>query len=131
MLNRMASFKDPVTGIKVSGYIEEVYRDIFAGDVRLTINGKAYRFKEPVVVREHAHELVFVYGDVGHQVVSDKKLFAEMKKEQFREAAGDTMKRLAPRRIKEIHFSLGASKPSRRKSFLSRGIPVCPRPAFA
>lgn len=131
MLNRKVSFKDPATGTKVSGFVEEVYRDIFTGEVRLTVAGHAYRFKEPVVVRENTQEVVFVYGDVGHQQVSDKKLFDELRKEQFRETADDTMKRLAPRRIRETHFSLGERKPSRRKPFLMRGIQADVQMAFA
>lgn len=132
MLNRMVSFRDPASGAKVSGYVEEVYRDIFTGEVRLTVRGRAFRFKEPVLVRENGHEVVFVYGDVGHQEVSDKKLFDEMRKEQFRETADETIRRLAPRRIKETHFAVGDRKPSRRKPFLMRGIMAeIPVAAFA
>jgi hypothetical protein len=122
MLSRRVSFGDPVTGVKVVGYVEEVYRDIFTGEVRLTVQGRQHRFKEPVLVRELERELVFVYGDVGKKEVSDEKLFYEMKKEQYHETATDTLRRLAPRRIKETRFSLGDKKPSRRKPFLMRGI---------
>jgi len=131
MLNRMVSFKDPITSTKVSGFVAEVYRDIFEGEVRLTVKGHVYRFKEPVLIRDNTQEIVFVYGDVGHQQVSDKKLFDEMRKEQFHETTDDTMRRLAPRQIKETHFSLGELKPSRRKPFLMRGIQADVSAAFA
>jgi len=122
MLNRMVSFRDPASGTRVSGYVDEVYRDIFTGEVRLTIRGHAYRFKEPGVVRDSDKEVVFIYGDVTKKEVTDQKLFKEMKKEQFRETVGDTLNRLALRRIKEQRFSMGDRKPSRRKPFLMRGI---------
>jgi len=118
----MVSFRDPASGTRVSGYVDEVYRDIFTGEVRLTIRGHAYRFKEPGVVRDSDKEVVFIYGDVTKKEVTDQKLFKEMKKEQFRETVGDTLNRLALRRIKEQRFSMGDRKPSRRKPFLMRGI---------
>lgn len=65
---------------------------------------------------------MFIYGDVTKKEVTDQKLFKEMKKEQFRETVGDTLNRLALRRIKEQRFSMGDRKPSRRKPFLMRGI---------
>jgi len=122
MLNRMVSFKDPASGTKVAGYVEEVYRDIFSGEVRLTIRGHAFRFKEPVIVHENTHEIVFIYGDLGKKEVSDKKLFSEMKKEQFRETVSDTMTRLERRQVKETHFSIGDKRATRKKPFLMRGI---------
>ena len=45
-----------------------------------------------------------------------------MRKEQFRETVDDTMRRLAPNMIREIKFTIGEKKPSRRKPFLMRGI---------
>lgn len=118
----MVTFRDPDKGAKITGYVDEVYRDIFTGEIRLIVLGRQFRFKEPVVVRDNEREVVFVYGDIGHQDVSDKKMFSEMRKEQFRESASDTMSRLAPKRVSEIRFQIGDRKPSRRKPFLMRGI---------
>ena len=115
MLNHEVSFKDHKTGEKVSGYVEEVYRDIFSSEIRLRIGGVTYLFKEPVQIKTDSKGLVFVYGDVGKKEVTDKKMFAELKREQFRETASDTFKRMAPRRIKEIRFVLGKAKPNRRR----------------
>jgi hypothetical protein len=122
MLNRMVTFRDPEKGIKIAGFVEEVYRDIFTGEIRIRIRGMVFRFKEPAIIRDNDNEVVFVYGDIGHQDVSDKKLFAEMRKEQFKEAASDTLHRLAPKLVREIRFQIGEKKPTRRKPFLMRGI---------
>lgn len=122
MLNRRITFKDPEKGNKVVGFVDEVYRDIFSGEIKLLVLGRQYRFKEPVLVRDNDNEVVFVYGDVGRQNVSDKKMFAEMRKEQFRESASETMHRMTPKRIREVRFQIGDKKPSRKKPFLMRGI---------
>jgi len=124
MLHRKVSFTHTETKAKVSGYIDEVYRDIFAGELVLTINGKAFKFKEPTLVRENVREFIFVYGDVGRgkQDIGDERLFKEMKQEQFRETVSDTIKRLDPRRLYEIRFTVGERKQARRKPFLMRGI---------
>jgi hypothetical protein len=123
MLNRMVTFKDQATGVKVSGFVEEVYRDIFIGELRLRVGGKVYRFKEPAVVRPEGNGIVFLYGDVGHKGgLSDEKLFSEMRSGQFRENVTDTLRRITPRRVKQFRFVLGNKKPCRRKPLLMRGI---------
>jgi len=122
MLNRMVTFHD-LSGLRVKGYVDEVYRDIFAGEIRITVCGCVYRFPEPTVVRANTGELVLAYGDVGKKKdVADKKLFDEMRKGQYRESAKETMSRISPRRTKEARIALGAKKPSRKKPFLMRGI---------
>ena len=123
LLNRMVTFHDPVhTHQKVSGYVEEVYRDIFTCEIRLKVQGRVFRFKEPDAVRENQRAMVFVYGDVKHQDVSDDDLFDEMRKEQFKENVAGTIHRLAPKKLSEIRFVLGAKKHVRRKPFLMKGI---------
>ena len=123
LLNRMVTFTDPVnTHQKVSGYVEEVYRDIFTSEIRLKVQGRVFRFKEPDAIRENQKAMVFVYGDVKHQDVSDAELFDEMRKEQFKENVARTIHRLAPKKLSEIRFTLGAKKQARRKPFLMKGI---------
>jgi len=62
--------------------------------------------------------------------VSDAKLFKELRGHQYRESMTDTLKRVAPRPVKEIHFTIGDKKPSRRRPFLMRGIDAAlPAPA--
>ena len=123
MLNRMVTFKDPATGSKISGFVEEVYRDIFIGELRLRVRGRVYKFKEPTVIRSDGNGIMFVYGHGGHGM-SDEKLFNEMRSGQFRETMGETIKRIAPRRVRQLRFILGDKKPSRRKPLLMRGIPA-------
>lgn len=123
MINRMVSFRDPSSGTKVSGYVEEVYRDIFSGEIRITVRGRTFRLKEPESFREDDHGIVCIYGDKSFRDVSDKKLFAAMRQEQFRETVSDTMRRMAPRRIKELRFTLGDKKPSRRRHVVPQVIP--------
>lgn len=127
MLNRMVTFRDSDSGLKVSGYVEEVYRDIFAGEVRLKVNGHEYRFKEPTTARIDGNDIVFVYGDAKQKDVSDKTLFREMRRGQFRETIADTISRITPRRVKVKRFEMGVKKPSRRKPFLMRGIAAEPQ----
>jgi hypothetical protein len=118
----MVTFQEPVKGQKVSGYVDEVYRDIFASEVRLMIGGRMYRFKEPGVVRANEKMIVFLYGDIRQREVTDEKIFDELRKEQFRETVADTMHRLAPTRLVEIRFILGTKRQARKKPFLMRGI---------
>ena len=121
MLNRMVTFRDPSTGAKISGFVEEVYRDIFIGEVRLTVRGRAYKFKEPTSVRADDGAIMFFYGYGGHGL-SDEKLFSEMRSGQFKETVGDTIRRVGPKKLRQIRFVLGGKKPSRRKPLLMRGI---------
>ena len=122
MLGRMVTFKDPSSGSKISGFCDEVYRDIFIGEIRVKIRGRVYKFKEPAVVRAEGNGILFLYGDVGTQDLSDATLFKEMKSGQFRETVGDTIRRTTPRKVKKLRFTLGERKPSRRKPLLMRGI---------
>ena len=121
MLGRMVTFKDPASGSKISGFVEEVYRDIFIGEIRLRVRGRVYKFKEPTVAKSEGNGIMFQYGGGGHGL-SDEKLFNEMRTGQFRETMGETLSRVAPRRIKQFRFTLGEKKPSRRKPLLMRGI---------
>ena len=121
MLNRMVTFKDPATGSKISGFVEEVYRDIFIGELRLRVRSRVYKFKEPTFIRSDGNGIMFVYGHGGHGM-SDEKLFNEMRSGQFRETMGETIKRITPRRVRQLRFTLGDKKPSRRKPLLMKGI---------
>jgi hypothetical protein len=124
MLNRKVIFRTSSKSEEVSGYVDDVYRDIFSGELRLTIKGQVFRFKEPDVIRENAKEFVFIYGDVGRgkQDITDDRLFDEIRQGQYRESVSDTMSRIAPKRLMVIRFRMGERKPSRRKPFLMRGI---------
>jgi hypothetical protein len=115
MVNRTVIFRHPVTGVRVDGLVDEVYRDIFTNEVRLTINGEHIRFKEPDQIRFLDREVIFVYGNANKREVTDKTLFKEMRKDQFRDTVDGTMKRLNSKRCMEIRFILGVKKVSRRK----------------
>lgn len=121
MLNRLVSFV--FAHEKVEGYVEEVYRDIFGGEVRLKIRGRTFAFKEPVLIKCNTKEMVFLYGDIGRKELTDEQVFDEMRKEQFRETVSDTMHRLDPKKVYSIRFVLGEKKTLRRKPSVMRGIP--------
>lgn len=122
MLHRMVSFIHPTTKEKVSGYVDEVYRDVFAGELHITIDGTVYRFKEPEVIRENQKEFVFLYGDVGKREVSDERLFDAMRQRQYQESLDATIQRTTHDKVHETRFKIGERKPARRKPFLWRGI---------
>lgn len=123
MMNHMVTFRNPLNDEKVSGYVDEVFRDIFEMEIRLKIGSKTYKFKEPVAIRAGERDIVFCYGGVKPKEVTDDKVFDELRKEQFRETVDDTMKRLAPKRCSEIRFHVGAKRRMRKKPCLLRGIP--------
>ena len=122
MLHRMVMFTHPATKEKVSGYVDEVYRDVFAGELHITIAGTVYRFKEPEVIRENQKEFVFLYGDVGKREISDEKLFDAMRQHQYQESLDATIQKATHDRVYETRFKVGKCKPARRKPFLWRGI---------
>lgn len=124
LLNHMVSFRALEHGQKVTGFVDEVYRDIISGEVRITVKGHSYRFKEPPVIRDTENEVIFVYGDVRKRDVSDTKLFDEMRKQQFKETVDETMHRLDPIRKREVRFKIGDKKNIRRRPSLMRGIPA-------
>ena len=121
LLNCVVTFRS-LDGAKVSGCVDEVYRDIFKGEVRLTIGGKVYRFKEPTSVVQKGKDIVFIYGDAKQQDIPDEKLFSEMRQQQFKETISDTISRITPRRFKMVRFVLGKKIPVRRRMSLMRGI---------
>lgn len=99
-----------------------MYRDIFANEIRLTIDGVFHRFKEPATIKVNEKDAIFFYGDKRGKELSDEKMFEELKREQFRETVHDTMKRMAPRGSKEVRFILGEKKAVRKKHSLMKGI---------
>jgi len=119
MVNRMVTFQMPLEGI-IEGYVEEVYRDVFEGDLRVKINGKVFRFKEPDLIRYKNDVLIFIYGDIDKKDVTDEQLFEEMKKEQFRESVEATVNRLDPKIIRELRFKLGEKRASRKRFFCKK-----------
>ena len=121
LLNCVVTFRS-LDGAKVSGCVDEVYRDIFKEQLRLTIGGKVYRFKEPTAVSQKGKDIVFVYGDAKKQDLTDEKLFSEMRQQQFKETISDTISRITPRRFKMVRFVLGKKIPVRRRMSLMRGI---------
>ena len=121
LLNCVVTFRSQ-DGAKVSGCVEEVYRDIFAKQVRLTIKGVVYRFKEPTSVVQRGKDIVFIYGDAKQQDIPDEKLFSEMRQQQFKETMSDTISRITPKRFKMVKFTLGDRRPTRRRASLMRGI---------
>lgn len=124
LLHRKVNFRHPEDGELVSGFVDDVYRDIFGEELRLTIRGRVFRFKEPAQIKETSHEFVFIYGDSSRPAkdVSDRRFFNEMRKSSYKEDLSGTVARLTTRRTKECRFVLGERKPARRKPFLMRGI---------
>jgi len=124
MLNHMVTFRNPVNKETVSGYVDEVFRDIFMSEIRIKIGSKTYKFKEPVAIRAGDRDIVFCYGGLKPKEVTDKQMFEELHKEQFRETVDDTMKRLAPKRCSEVIFHIGAKRHMRKKPSVLRGIRI-------
>ena len=121
LLNCVVTFRS-LDGAKVSGCVDEVYRDIFKKEVRLTIKGTVYRFKEPTTIVQKGKDVVFIYGDAKQQDIPDEKLFSEMRQQQFKETISDTISRITPKRFKMVKFALGDRRPTHRRASLMRGI---------
>ena len=62
---------------KLSGRVDHVCRNIFDNMVELTLSGHQHRFQEPSAIVNSGKRLLFVYGDVGTEDMSDEELFDE------------------------------------------------------
>jgi len=62
---------------KLSGRVDHVCRNIFENMVELTLGGHQHSFQEPSAIVNSGKRLLFVYGDVGMEDMSDEELFDE------------------------------------------------------
>jgi hypothetical protein len=49
---------------RICGVVEKVWRDIFEGCVRVTVDGDEYEFREPSAIVSAEEGVHFLYGDV-------------------------------------------------------------------
>lgn len=72
-------------GFLLNGVVEKVYRDVIEKSISIKIKNKAYVFREPnTIVLVSDDEIVFVYGNVDEEQVSDEQLFDELKRVSLR-----------------------------------------------
>lgn len=125
MLRRLVSFTEPGGRKKVSGYADDVYRDIFTSEILVRINGKVYRFQEPESIRMAGDSLVFSYGRKSKDV-SDDVLFDEARKSDMGEPVTNIIGRISPGSVREVRISIGGKKPSRKRSSLLKKVDAAP-----
>lgn len=107
MLHREITFSNPSGTKQCKGIAESIYRDIFSNTVELTVNGRLFRFREPVLIAAEGNVIMFVYGKVASTDCSDDALFADMRAAVYKgETAGDIIKRTTPPKTKVMRFFL-------------------------
>lgn len=74
LLGRSVEVRMPVRmgGLRLKGIVEKVCRDIFQGEVEVTISGESYRFREPAAIVMEGGNLHFLYGDL--EIAEDKEM---------------------------------------------------------
>lgn len=67
LLGRSVEVRMPVRmgGLRLKGVVEKVCRDIFHGEVEVTISGESHRFREPAAIVTEGDSIHFLYGDLG------------------------------------------------------------------
>lgn len=107
MLGREITFSNPSGTKQMRGIAEAINRDIFSNTVELTVNGRLFRFREPVVITAENNVIIFIYGKVMPTDCSDDALFADMRDSLYKgETAGDIIRRTTPPKTKIVRFFL-------------------------
>lgn len=114
MLDREVTFEYARSGRRYSGVVEQVVRDIFQNQVQLILNGRLFRFDEPVVIVKTSDggtsygTVVFVYGDLTEEQ-SDEELFEHVRNssEFYGETVHDVLSRTKPKTFHFVRFLLG------------------------
>jgi hypothetical protein len=66
-------------GYVIDGVVKEVKRDILENKISLKVDKDMYIFREPsLIIKENEKTVVFVYGDVSSQEVTDEQLLEQM-----------------------------------------------------
>ena len=108
MLGREITFSNPSGTKQCRGVAENISRDIFSNMVELTVNGRLFRFREPVVIMANGNVIIFIYGKVAATDYSDEGLFNDMRAAVYKgETAGDIIKRTTPPKTKIMRFFVG------------------------
>lgn len=108
MLGRQITFSNPSGTRQCRGVAESISRDIFSNMVELTVNGRLFRFREPVVITATGNIIMFIYGKVAETDCSDEGLFNDMRAAVYKgETAGDIIKRTTPPKTKVVRFFVG------------------------
>ena len=108
MLGREITFSNPSGTKQCRGIAENISRDIFSNMVELTVNGRLFRFREPVVITANGNVIMFIYGKVAETDCSDEGLFNDMRAAVYKgETAGDIIKRTTPPKTKIMRFYMG------------------------
>lgn len=122
MLDREVTFEHSRSGRKYSGVVEQVLRDIFQNQVELTMNGRLFRFEEPVAIVRTivakaipCETVVFVYGDLGVEL-TDEELFEQVRgsSDFYGETVHEVLSRTRPKTCHIVQFRLGRQIPRRR-----------------
>jgi len=114
MLDREVAFEYARSGRRYSGVVEQVVRDIFQNQVQLILNGRLFRFDEPVVIVKTPDggtpygAVVFVYGDLADEQTDDE-LFEHVRdsSEFYGETVHDVLSRTKPKTFRVVQFLLG------------------------
>ena len=74
LLGRSVEVRMPVRmgGLRLKGVVEKVYRDIFHGEVEVTISGESHRFREPAAIVMEEGRINFLYGDL--EIPDDREM---------------------------------------------------------
>jgi hypothetical protein len=107
MLGREITFSNPSGTKQCRGIAESISRDIFSNMVELTVNGRLFRFREPVLIAAEGNVIMFVYGKIAATDYSDDALFADMRAAVYKgETANDIIRRTTHPKTKVMRFFL-------------------------
>ena len=66
-------------GYVIDGVVKEVKRDILENRISIKVEKDMFVFREPnLIIKENDKTVVFVYGDVSSQEITDEQLLEQM-----------------------------------------------------
>jgi len=103
-------------GKRINGVVERVCRDIFSGEVEVTLNGSRHTFQEPAAIVAIGQDVHFLYGDIEGVVEDESALFET----SFDSSIDDKLKASAPRPVCRTVFRVGDVKKTPRNRWRTR-----------
>lgn len=117
LLGRSVEIRMPVRlgGQRLKGTVDKVFRDIFNGQVSVTISGDIHHFREPRAIVKEGGSIHFIYGDVEQVDEEDVPHY-----NPYEEHLNQHLKRTARCPVSTTIFKLGKLTKSPRSRWRSR-----------
>lgn len=117
LLGRSVEIRMPVRmgGQRLKGIVEKVFRDIFSGEVSVTISGCEHSFREPSAIVIEGEDIHFLYGDIEKPEEEEVPSY-----NPYEEHLNQHLKRTARCPVSTAIFKVGELKKSPRARWRSR-----------